>query len=109
LQEFCKSVLHELRSLRQAAGQRTEEGADMVSFPQGYTQISVCRMVFHTVASVGLQAVPDPRQTEEWRSLHVAITLALHQRVLAGRGYLSAVGKKVTMLRNHFFSTEGSN
>ena len=48
---------------------------------------------FNTVAIVGLQAVPDPRQTEdeEWRLLYVAMTRATHRLVLAGCGESGAV------------------
>ncbi|MEY4753854.1 MAG: hypothetical protein RJA44_1529, partial [Pseudomonadota bacterium] len=50
---------------------------------------------FHTVAIVGLDAVPDPRQTadEEWRLLYVAMTRATHRLVLSGCGNSVAVGK----------------
>ena len=48
---------------------------------------------FHTVAIVGLQAVPDARnaEDEEWRLLYVAMTRATHRLVLAGCGDSGAV------------------
>lgn len=48
---------------------------------------------FHTVAIVGLQAVPDARQAadEEWRLLYVAMTRATHRLVLSGCGDSLAV------------------
>ena len=48
---------------------------------------------FHTVAIVGLQAVPDARQAadEEWRLLYVAMTRASHRLVLSGSGDSAAV------------------
>ena len=48
---------------------------------------------FHTVAIVGLQAVPDARhaEEEEWRLLYVAMTRATHRLVLAGSGESGAV------------------
>lgn len=48
---------------------------------------------FHTVAIVGLQAVPDGRhpEDEEWRLLYVAMTRATHRLVLSGCGASGAV------------------
>ncbi|MFM2118760.1 MAG: hypothetical protein RL722_228 [Pseudomonadota bacterium] len=50
---------------------------------------------FHTVAIVGLQALPDPHQTEEeeWRLLYVAMTRATHGLVLSGCGRSAAVAR----------------
>jgi superfamily I DNA/RNA helicase len=57
---------------------------------------------FHAVAIVGLQAVPDPRNTEdeEWRLLYVAMTRATHRLVLAGCGASGAVEKVAGVLGN---------
>ncbi|HNB43709.1 MAG TPA: 3'-5' exonuclease, partial [Burkholderiaceae bacterium] len=48
---------------------------------------------FHTVAIVGLEAVPDARnpEDEEWRLLYVAMTRATHRLLLAGCGESSAM------------------
>ena len=48
---------------------------------------------FHTVALIGLQALPDSRQPEdeEWRLLYVAMTRATHRLLLAGCGESRAV------------------
>lgn len=48
---------------------------------------------FHTVAIVGLQAVPDAHQTEEeeWRLLYVAMTRATHRLVMSACGESVAV------------------
>ena len=48
---------------------------------------------FHTVAIVGLQAVPDAHHSEEeeWRLLYVAMTRATYRLVLGACGESSAV------------------
>ncbi|MEO8299450.1 MAG: 3'-5' exonuclease [Burkholderiales bacterium] len=50
---------------------------------------------FHTVAIVGLQALPDAHQTEEeeWRLLYVAMTRATHRLVLSACGESVAVAQ----------------
>lgn len=55
---------------------------------------------FHTVAIVGLQAVPDARNSEdeEWRLLYVAMTRATHRLVLAGCGESGAVQRVAGVL-----------
>lgn len=57
---------------------------------------------FHTVAIVGLQAVPDARhaEDEEWRLLYVAMTRATHRLVLAGCGESGAV-ERVARVMGH--------
>lgn len=57
---------------------------------------------FHTVAIVGLQAVPDARhpEDEEWRLLYVAMTRATHRLVLAGCGESGAVERVGRVLGN---------
>jgi len=57
---------------------------------------------FHTVAIVGLQAVPDARhaEDEEWRLLYVAMTRATHRLVLAGCGESGAVERVARVLKD---------
>ncbi|HMX10336.1 MAG TPA: 3'-5' exonuclease [Burkholderiaceae bacterium] len=55
---------------------------------------------FHTVAIVGLEAVPDARnpEDEEWRLLYVAMTRATHRLLLAGCGESSAMRRVAAAL-----------
>ena len=55
---------------------------------------------FHTVAIVGLQAVPDAHHSEEeeWRLLYVAMTRATYRLVLGACGESGAVDRVVAWL-----------